>query len=79
MSSRGITIRNVPEEVHRELSARAAGRGQSLQEFLLAEFGRLVSRPSATDLIERLRARKAATDARLSSERILAHRDVDRR
>jgi len=31
-----IQIKNVPEDVHRILRARAAARGQSLQEYLLA-------------------------------------------
>lgn len=31
-----IQIRNVPEEVHRTYQMRAAGAGQSLQEYLLA-------------------------------------------
>lgn len=38
--SKHIQIRNVPEEVHAELTARAALAGQSLQEFLL---GRLIA------------------------------------
>lgn len=76
---RSITVRNVPDRVHRELSARAARRGQSLQEYLLAELTRLSSRPAPEDLIERVRARKNATGTRLERERILAHRDADRR
>ncbi|HEX9031618.1 MAG TPA: hypothetical protein VF834_07205 [Streptosporangiaceae bacterium] len=32
-----IQIRNVPERVHRIYQARAAAKGMSLQEFMLAE------------------------------------------
>lgn len=32
-----ITIRNVPDELNERLKARATERGQSLQQFLLAE------------------------------------------
>lgn len=32
-----ITIRNVPDELNKLLKARASERGQSLQQFLLAE------------------------------------------
>lgn len=32
-----ITIRNVPDELNERLKARASERGQSLQQFLLAE------------------------------------------
>lgn len=74
-----ITVRHVPASVHRELTARAARRGRSLQEYLLAELERLTERPSAEDLVERIRARKAATDSRMSVEDILAARDADRR
>ena len=35
-----VQIKNVPDDVHRILRARAAARGQSLQEYLL---GRLVA------------------------------------
>jgi plasmid stability protein len=35
-----IQIKNVPDEVHRTLRARAAANGQSLQEYLL---GRLIA------------------------------------
>ncbi len=31
-----VQIKNVPEDVHRELRARAAASGRSLQEYLLA-------------------------------------------
>lgn len=74
-----ITVRNVPESVHRELTARAARRGRSLQEYLLAELERLTERPSAEDLVARIRARKAATGSHMSAEDILAARDADRR
>lgn len=40
-----MTIRNVPDEVRSELAARAARAGQSLQEYLLAELGRLAAKP----------------------------------
>ena len=36
-----ITIRNVPDETHEELAARAAASGKSLQEYLRAELIRV--------------------------------------
>lgn len=74
-----ITVRNVPEAVHRELTARAARSGRSLQEYLLAELERLTERPSAEDLVARIRARKGSTDSHMSVDKILAVRDADRR
>jgi plasmid stability protein len=38
-----ITIRDVPEQVRDELAARAALKGQSMQEFLRAELARLAA------------------------------------
>jgi len=35
-----IQIRNVPDELHRKLKARAALAGQSLSDYLLAEIRR---------------------------------------
>jgi hypothetical protein len=47
-----IQIKNVPDEVHRELQARARYRGQSLQQFLLHELSEKVSRPSLQELYD---------------------------
>ena len=74
-----ITIRDVPDETRDELAARAALTGRSLQEYLRARLVELARQPDAETLVERIRARKAATGSALSAERILAHRDADRR
>jgi len=74
-----ITIRDVPDETRDELAARAALTGRSLQEYLRARLVELARQPDAETLVERIRARKAATGSSLSAERILAHRDADRR
>jgi antitoxin FitA len=74
-----ITIRDVPEETRDELAARAALTGRSLQEYLRARLVELARRPDAETLVERIRSRKAATGSLLPAERILAHRDADRR
>jgi len=79
MPSRSITVRNVPARVHRELAGRAAQRGQSLQEYVLSELTRVADRPSASALVARIRARKAVTGTRLDADRIVSHRDADRR
>lgn len=78
VAPKSITVRDVPSDVHRELTARAARSGQSLQQFVRTELLRLADRPSAADLAERVRARKAATRTRLPREEILSHRDADR-
>jgi hypothetical protein len=50
-----------------------------MQEYLLGELTRVADRPSAPDLIARIRARKAITGTTLDAERIVSHRDADRR
>ena len=51
-----IQIRNVPDEVHRTLKARAAKEGKSLSEFLLAELKELAAAPTLDELRERTRS-----------------------
>jgi len=74
-----ITIRNVPDEIRRELLARAAQRGQSMQEFLRLELERLASRPAVEEVLARMRERKALSGSRVGIDEILAARDADRK
>ena len=74
-----ITIRNVPEQARDELAARAARTGRSLQEYLRAQLVQLASHPDAETLLARIRERKQRTRSEFSADRILAHRDADRR
>ena len=74
-----ITIRDVPDDVHNELAARAARAGRSLQEYLRLELTALAKKPALPDLVAEIRRRKAASPTKLPAERILDHRDADRR
>jgi len=74
-----ITIRDVPDETRDELAARAALSGRSLQEYLRARLVELARQPDAEALVQRIHARKSATGSSLSADRILSHRDEDRR
>jgi hypothetical protein len=53
--SKMIQIRNVPDDVHRELKVRAARAGMSLSEFLNAELLRVVAHRSVDELVSELR------------------------
>ena len=68
-----IQIRNVPDEVHRELKVRAAQAGMSLSDFLNAELARLVARRPLRELLETaepaLAPGEAAAAVRESRER----------
>jgi plasmid stability protein len=52
-----IQIRNVPEDVHRTLKARAAKKGMSLSEYLLAQVTELAERPTLEEMAARIRSR----------------------
>lgn len=54
VSMPNILVRDVPDEVHATLQQRAEGRGQSLQQYLAAELGRLASRPSLDEVLDRI-------------------------
>jgi antitoxin FitA len=53
-----VQIRNVPDELHRRLKARAAIAGMSISEFLLREIERSLERPTREELVARLRSRE---------------------
>lgn len=74
-----ITIRHVPDEVRNELAARAAQRGQSMQEYLLGELERLTSRPSVESTVLEVRRRKRRGTSSLGRDAILAELHADRR
>jgi antitoxin FitA len=74
-----ITIRDVPDDVRDELAARARRTGRSLQEYLRAELTHLASRPDPAALLGHVRERVRRTGTALPAERILEHRDADRR
>jgi plasmid stability protein len=53
-----VQIRDVPEDAHRTLKARAALAGTSLSEYLRAELVRVASRPTPEELVARVRSRQ---------------------
>jgi antitoxin FitA len=59
--SRMVQIRNVPDMLHRKLKARAAGSGQTLSDYLLAELERLAARPTREEMLAKLHSRKRVT------------------
>ena len=52
-----IQIRNVPDDLHRKLKARAAEEGMSLSEYLLREVEDNAARPTLAEMTERIRSR----------------------
>ena len=56
---RTLQVRNVPDDLHRTLKARAALRGLSLSDYLLEELGRVAAKPTREELYDRLRRRSS--------------------
>lgn len=77
--ARSITIRDVPDEIVDELSARASRSGRSLQEYLKAHLAAFVERPDPQDWAQRVRARIEVTGVNLPSQQILAELEAERR
>jgi len=50
---KSIQIRDVPEEVHASLRAKAATAGLSLSEYLLREVTNVARRPSMSEVLKR--------------------------
>lgn len=51
-----MQIRNVPDDLHRKLKARAALAGKSLSDYLLGELEKSAQRPTAEEFRVRLAA-----------------------
>ncbi len=73
--SKMIQLRNVPDNLHRKLKARAALEGVSLSDYLLAEIRRAAARPTLGELLERLRQRKRVSPRLAPAEAVRAERD----
>lgn len=64
--SKMIQIRDVPEQVHSTLKARAAREGMSLSDFIKRELERAAERPTMQEWLERtqlvkpIRAKRSA-------------------
>lgn len=73
---KALQIRNVPDDVHRKLKARAALAGMSLSELALAELRRSLERPTRQELLARVAARERAEVSVPAEEAIRAERDL---
>jgi len=55
---KAIQIRDVPDDVHATLRARAARAGLSLSDYLLEEITGLARRPTVADVLDRVEKRQ---------------------
>lgn len=70
-----VQIRNVPDELHRKLKARAALAGMSISEYLLREIERSLKRPTREELLQRLQSRDRVELRESVAEAIAAERE----
>lgn len=69
--AKSITIRGIPDDVHAELTRRAALHGQSLQQFLVALLREVTDQADMQELLIRIRERAEREGVRLSGEEIV--------
>ena len=74
-----IMIRDVPDETRAELAARAARRGQSMQEYLKARLVELAEKPEIDEWVASVRRQRTAGAPGVSAMQILEAKDDDRR
>jgi plasmid stability protein len=55
--SQNLQVRNLSDETHRALKARAAREGRSLSDLVREELDRVAARPSRRELFERIGGR----------------------
>jgi plasmid stability protein len=70
-----IQVRNVPEDVHRTLKARAAREGMSLSDFLKKELARAAERPTMQEWLDRTQQVRPIRGKRSPSQVIRDLRD----
>lgn len=70
-----LQLRDVPEDVHRELKVRAARAGQSLSEYALAVLTRHVATPTLDEIADRVARRAPVEPSEPIGDLIRAERD----
>lgn len=78
--SKMIQVRNVPDDLHRELKARAARAGNTLSDYLLRELERAAARPTPAELRARLATRRPIEPVQSIADALRSEREArDRR
>jgi len=71
-----IQVRDVPDEMHRTLKARAAREGMSLSDFIKRELQRSVEKPTLQEWLEHTRHIKPLVTKRNAVDVIRKMRDA---
>ena len=70
-----IQLRNVPDDLHRKLKARAAEAGMSLSDYILRDVSKIAERPTMAEWLERLKLLKPVKTRESAAEAIRAIRN----
>jgi len=73
--SKMVQLRHVPDELHRQIKARAALAGLSLSDYLLQELRRVAERPTVAELRTRLAQRTSVKPRVSPAKAVRAERD----
>lgn len=71
-----VQIRNVPDELHRELKVRAARAGMTLSDYLLGVVRHAVERPEPAELLRRVRERSTVYTTESPAAAVRAEREA---
>jgi plasmid stability protein len=74
-----IQIRNVPDDVHRTLKARAAEAGMTLSDYLKREIEELAARPTLDEVLDRIRTHEPVDLARPAADLVRQEREARER
>ena len=74
--SKMIQVRDVPEQVHSTLKARAAREGMSLSDFLKRELERAAERPTIREWLDRTQQAKPVPAKRSAAQVLRKLRDA---
>ena len=70
-----IQLRNVPDDLHRKLKARAAAAGMSLSDYILRDVARTAEQPTMEEWLQMVKKMKPIRPRDSSAETIRAIRD----
>lgn len=70
-----IQLRNVPEDLHRDLKAKAARQGVTLSDLIVRELPRIARRPSPQEVMDRIMSREPVLDGPSGAEAVRAVRE----
>jgi antitoxin FitA len=72
--NRAIQIRDVPDDVHRKLKARAARQGRTLSEMLRLELEAIANQPSLEEVLAQIRSDEPVLHGESSAEAVRSGR-----